>query len=261
MNVTETFLAGIRVSMERGVNSPPIFFRRHATARCATSRHKFAQPPRRLGRALNRTPPLHAIHGLKFPAGPGVNARLEPHWEDTVKIALCLIAAIALLVGFPNGIPLARAETITLKADLKGANEVPPNASPATGKAEAKLNTETRVLTWTVTYADLTGPALGAHFHGPSEQGKNAGIVLPFKTVQNPIEGTATLTETQAADLLACKHPHPSQSRRRTARPDDEVTDYATCAACRTVASANALDGLISTNSSNFPNGSGGETR
>ena len=158
-----------------------------------------------IGQTLNRTPPLHAIHGLKFPAGPGVNALLEPHWEDTVKIALCLIAAIALLVGFPNGIPLARAETITLKADLKGANEVPPNASPATGKAEAKLDTETRVLTWTVTYADLTGPALGAHFHGPSEQGKNAGIVLPFKTVQSPIEGTATLTETQAADLLAGK--------------------------------------------------------
>jgi len=158
-----------------------------------------------LGRALNRTPSLHAIDGLKFSAGPGVNALLEPHWEDTVKIALCLIAAIALLVGLPNGIPPAQAETITLKADLKGANEVPPNASPATGKAEAKLNTETRVLTWSVTYADLTGPALGAHFHGPSEQGKNAGIVLPFKTVQSPIEGTATLTETQAADLLAGK--------------------------------------------------------
>jgi hypothetical protein len=95
-----------------------------------------------------------------------------------------LIAAIAMLVGLPNCIPPAHAETVTLKADLKGTNEVPPNASPASGKAEATFNTETRVLTWTVTYADLTGPAMGAHFHGPSEAGKNAGIVLPFKTVQ-----------------------------------------------------------------------------
>jgi hypothetical protein len=167
---------------------------------------KVAQPPRRLGIALNRTPSLHAIDWLKFSAGSGVNVLLELfHGEDTVKIAAYLIAAIALLVGLPNGIPPAHAETITLKADLKAANEVPPNASPATGKAEAKLNTETRVLTWTVTYADLTGPALGAHFHGPSEPGKNAGIVLPFKTVQSPIEGTATLTENQAADLLAGK--------------------------------------------------------
>jgi CHRD domain len=122
-----------------------------------------------------------------------------------MNTAKYLIAAIAMLVGLPNCIPPAHAETVALKADLKGTNEVPPNASPASGKAEATFNTETRVLTWTVTYADLTGPAMGAHFHGPSEAGKNAGIALPFKTVQSPIEGTATLTENQAADLLAGK--------------------------------------------------------
>ena len=99
----------------------------------------------------------------------------------------------------------AHAETITLSAELKGANEVPPNTSPASGKAEATLDTATRNLSWTVTYADLTGPALGAHFHGPSEPGKNAGIALPFKTVQSPIQGTATITESQATDLLAGK--------------------------------------------------------
>jgi hypothetical protein len=115
----------------------------------------------------------------------------------------CFIGAIALAVGF--GIVAASAETVTLKADLKGSNEVPPNSSPASGTAEAKLNTETRVLTWTVSYKDLTGPAVGAHFHGPSEPGKNAGIVLPFKTMQSPIEGTATLSETQVTDLLAGK--------------------------------------------------------
>jgi CHRD domain len=103
------------------------------------------------------------------------------------------------------GMATASAETVALKADLKGSNEVPPNSSPASGKAEATLNTETKVLTWTVTYKDLTGPAVGAHFHGPSEPGKNAGIVLPFKTVQSPIEGTATLSDTQVADLLAGK--------------------------------------------------------
>jgi hypothetical protein len=121
-----------------------------------------------------------------------------------MKAAIYAIATAALLAG-PTCIPPAHAETITLRADLKGSNEVPPNASPATGKAEAKYDTETKVLAWTVTYANLTGPALGAHFHGPSEPGKNAGIVLPFKTAQSPIEGTATLSESQAADLLAGK--------------------------------------------------------
>ena len=116
-----------------------------------------------------------------------------------------LIAAVCLIFGTASGIPAALAEKIALKADLKGANEVPPNTSPATGKAEATLDTESKVLTWKVTYADLTGPAMGAHFHGPTEPGKNAGIALPFKTVQSPIEGTATLTDSQAADLLAGK--------------------------------------------------------
>jgi hypothetical protein len=119
----------------------------------------------------------------------------------TANITIVMLA----LAGSASLVPAARAETIVLKADLKGSNEVPPNGSAATGKAEATLDSETRNLTYTITFSDLTGPALGAHFHGPVEAGKNAGIVLPFKTVQSPIQGSATLTENQAADLLAGK--------------------------------------------------------
>jgi hypothetical protein len=113
------------------------------------------------------------------------------------------LATIALLAGI--GATAAHAEIVVLKADLKGSNEVPPNSSTASGAAEATLNTETKVLTWTVTFKDLTGPAVGAHFHGPGEPGKNAGIVLPFKTLQSPIQGTAILTDTQISDLVAGK--------------------------------------------------------
>ena len=120
------------------------------------------------------------------------------------------IGAIALAIGFglattSLGISAASAETVKLKADLKGSNEVPPNSSPASGTAEATLNTDTKVLTWTITFKDLTGPAVAAHFHGPGEPGKNAGIALPFKTTQSPIEGTATLSDAQMGDLLAGK--------------------------------------------------------
>jgi CHRD domain len=115
--------------------------------------------------------------------------------------AAIMFAAATMLLS----VTLANAETITLKADLKGSNEVPPNSSPASGAAEATFDTTSKLLTYTVTYKDLTGPALGAHFHGPVEAGKNAGIVLPFKTVQSPIQGSATLTDEQATDLLAGK--------------------------------------------------------
>src|SRR3982074_2618539 len=116
------------------------------------------------------------------------------------------LAAVTLaFAGSASMASTVRAATIGLKAALTGPNEVPPNSSPATGVAEAKLDTETRQLSYTITLSGLTGAALGAHFHGPVEAGNNAGIVLPFKTVQRPIEGTATLTENQAADLLAGK--------------------------------------------------------
>jgi Cu/Zn superoxide dismutase len=119
--------------------------------------------------------------------------------------ATTLAAVTLALVGSASIAPAAHAETIGLKADLKGSNEIPPNSSTAIGKAEAKLDTESRHLAYTITFSGLSGPVLGAHFHGPGEAGKNAGIALPFKTVQSPIEGTATLTENQAADLLAGK--------------------------------------------------------
>jgi CHRD domain len=122
-----------------------------------------------------------------------------------MKNAMCLAGAMILGTALLCGATVARAEVVKLQAELKGSNEVPPNASTASGTAEATFDTDTKFLTYTITYSGLTGPAMGAHFHGPSEAGKNAGIVLPFKTVQSPIQGTATLTDTQAADLLAGK--------------------------------------------------------
>lgn len=120
------------------------------------------------------------------------------------------VCATLLGMATLSGLPIvtavtANAEMVKLQADLKGDNEVPPNNSSGSGKAEATFDTDTKTLTYTITFAGLTGPAMGAHFHGPSEAGKNAGIVLPFKTVQSPIQGTATLTENQATDLLAGK--------------------------------------------------------
>ena len=114
------------------------------------------------------------------------------------------VLTILILVGISSSLS-ARAETITLKGELKGTNEVPPNNSPASGQATATLDSATKTLTWSITFKDLTGPAVAAHFHGPGEPGKNAGIVLPFKSAQSPIEGTAVLSDAQVADLVAGK--------------------------------------------------------
>jgi len=99
----------------------------------------------------------------------------------------------------------AFAEKMTMKVNLTSAAEVPPNTSSGKGAADVGYDTATKMLTWKVTYSGLTGPATMAHFHGPAEAGKNAPVVVPFKDAASGAEGSATLTDAQAADLLAGK--------------------------------------------------------
>ena len=110
-----------------------------------------------------------------------------------------LIAAMALGAG----LTAAHSETVSLTAELSGANEVPPNDSAASGGAEATLDTETRMLTFSIRYEGLSGPAIGAHLHGPVGVDANAGVMVPFATMESPIEGTLELTADQVRDVAA----------------------------------------------------------
>lgn len=111
--------------------------------------------------------------------------------------------ALGALVAF--GVT-AKAEKLTMKVPLTSAAAVPPNTSPGKGTADINFDTATKMLTWKVTYSGLTGPATMAHFHGPAEAGKSAPIVVPFKDPSSGAEGSATLTDAQAADFMAGKY-------------------------------------------------------
>lgn len=96
----------------------------------------------------------------------------------------------------------AFAETMSYKAALTGASEVPPNDTKGTGSVDAAYDTASKKLTWTITYSGLTGAATAAHFHGPAEAGKNAPPVVPLKgDLKSPIKGEATLTDAQAKEF------------------------------------------------------------
>jgi hypothetical protein len=93
------------------------------------------------------------------------------------------------------------------KVTMDGKSEVPPNSSAGTGTADIDYDPATKKLSWRVTYSGLTGPATAAHFHGPAEAGKNGGVAVPIPNIaSSPAEGSATLTDAQAADLLAGKY-------------------------------------------------------
>ena len=109
-------------------------------------------------------------------------------------------AAAFLLAGLGG----ASAAQVKYSAKLDGASETPPNDSKGAGALDAQFDTETKVLTWTVTYSGLTGPATAAHFHGPAPAGKAAPVMVPIKSdLASPIKGSATLSEDQEKALTA----------------------------------------------------------
>jgi len=94
-----------------------------------------------------------------------------------------------------------------MKATLNGKSQVPPNTSAGTGTAELDYDPASKKLTWTLTYTGLSGPATAAHFHGPAEADKNAGVAVAIPNAgTSPVQGSATLTDAQAADLVAGKY-------------------------------------------------------
>ncbi len=114
-------------------------------------------------------------------------------------------SAIVGMAAFLALAPAAFAETQHYTAELKGASEVPPNTSPASGTLNATYDTASKEFTYDAIYQGLSGPATAAHFHGPAAAGVNAGVVIPVKDVHTPIKGETTLTDAQAADLQAGK--------------------------------------------------------
>jgi hypothetical protein len=93
-----------------------------------------------------------------------------------------------------------------MKATLDGKSEVPPNTSAATGTADIDYDAASKKLSWKLTYSGLSGAATAAHFHGPAAPGANAGVKVPIPNTASGSEGSATLTDEQAADLVAGKY-------------------------------------------------------
>jgi hypothetical protein len=104
------------------------------------------------------------------------------------------------LAAFIGTGPAALAEVVNYKAALAAQG----NDSKGTGNADVTYDTTTKMITWRVTFDNLTGPATAAHFHGPAAPGANAGVALLIgNNPTSPATGNATLDDAKAADLMA----------------------------------------------------------
>ena len=120
-------------------------------------------------------------------------------------LRVAFLATAVSLAGCGSMSPMGkeRMDETSFGATLSASAEVPANTSTGGGSMTATLNNETKLLTWRVTYNGLSGPVAAGHFHGPAMAGVNAGVVVPFASTASPIEGSATLTAAQIADLRA----------------------------------------------------------
>jgi hypothetical protein len=72
-----------------------------------------------------------------------------------------------------------RDRNVSLRAELRGLNEVPPTTSRATGSLRAQLDEEAQTITFTIDFRNLSGNPAVAHIHfGPTKV--NGGVMVFF---------------------------------------------------------------------------------
>jgi hypothetical protein len=114
----------------------------------------------------------------------------------------CAIAAL-LGLGACNMAPVKPSST-TMSAHLSGSSEAPAVTTRGSGTVAADLNGKNNVLTWSITYVGLSGPATAGHFHGPAIAGETAHVVVPITgSLVSPINGVTNLTAAEVNELLA----------------------------------------------------------
>ena len=110
-----------------------------------------------------------------------------------------IFAAFLAVVAWAGYAP---ANPVSFKVPLSSAQSVPPIDSAGNGSADITYDPATRMVSWTITYSGLSGPATMAHFHGPAAPGKNAPVAMWLSkqgsAAEQPITGQATLTPEQA---------------------------------------------------------------
>ena len=100
----------------------------------------------------------------------------------------------------------ASANAETFYAYLSSAQEVPTNASTATGYARIVVNESALTINYTIVFNGLAGNQTGGHIHAPAAIGANTGVAIGFPVVggtSGTITGTIAINATQIAQIRA----------------------------------------------------------
>lgn len=117
-----------------------------------------------------------------------------------IKLLLTALLMVFVFVACDDDEDLSD-NIVIFKAELKGANEVPPNNSEAKGSTILTYNKTTMKFNAVTTYSGLT--PTGGHIH-MAEKGVNGPAIFPFgDNLASPITfQSGMLTEEQADALM-----------------------------------------------------------
>jgi len=88
------------------------------------------------------------------------------------------------------------------RGPMDGAQETPPNGSPATGLGQYIIDTTTKTLFYHISYSGLTGVENAAHIHGYAPPGVPAGVVHALPAT-NPKIGAWNYPAANEGQILA----------------------------------------------------------
>jgi hypothetical protein len=116
-----------------------------------------------------------------------------------------VLAAVFSIVAFAFGTSVQAQRAF--RASLDGAQEVPPNASAATGFGSVVLNAAETAVSIRLTFSGLGSNQTAAHIHSPAMRGATAGVIIDLgsggSTSSTYALNNVAVTAQQAADLKA----------------------------------------------------------
>jgi CHRD domain/PEP-CTERM motif len=118
--------------------------------------------------------------------------------------ALTLLTALTLVTA-----PASNAAPILFNVDLSGANEVPSNASPATGTAAIAFDDVLKTLSLDVIFAGLLGPTTAMHIHCCTPPTANAIVATQVPSFMGFPLGVTSGTYSQMFDMTLASFYNP----------------------------------------------------